>query len=248
MPEDAEGDALAEAEEASLTARPAADSVSGRQRAGEWGLRALLILLVVDIFIVAPIAQEATSVVRPVVHSIILASGIAIASRSRGTILAVVGVLGVAGLVTHWTYHDHPTIVLQRADTALSLTFTAIVTSLTLLQVVRAGPITAHRIEGAVAAYLLVAYAWALAYQLVELSDPSSFSFPAAAVPQTLRFRLLYFSVTTLTSVSYGDILPLAPVARCLAGLEGVIGQLFPVLLLSRLVSMELSFRKPVGC
>ena len=222
--------------------------MSGRQRAGEWGLRALLILLVVDIFIVAPIAQEVTSVVRPVVHSIILASGIAIASRSRGTILAVVGVLGVAGIVTHWTYHDHPTIVLQRADTALSLTFTAIVTSLTLLQVVRAGPITVHRIEGAVAAYLLVAYAWALAYQLVELSDPSSFSFPAAAVPQTLRFRLLYFSVTTLTSVSYGDILPLAPVARCLAGLEGVIGQLFPVLLLSRLVSMELSFRKPIGC
>ena len=187
-----EEDALAEAEEAYLTARPAADSVS----AGEWGLRALLILLVVDIFIVAPIAQGGTSVVQPVVHSIVLVSGIAIASQSRWTVLALVGVLGVASLVTHWTYHDHPTIVLQRADTALSLTFTAIVTSVTLLQVVRAGPITAHRIEGAVAAYLLVAYAWALAYQLVELSDPSSFSFPAAAVPQTLRFHLLYFSVT----------------------------------------------------
>ena len=84
-----------------------------------------------------------------------------------------------------------------------------------------------------------------MAYQLVELSDPSSFSFPAAAVPQTLRFHLLYFSVTTLASVSYGDITPLAPVARCLAALEGVIGQLFPVLLLSRLVSMDLSYRSP---
>jgi len=215
---------------------------------GEWGLRALLILLVVDIFIVAPIAQGAASVVRPVVHSIALVSGIAIACRSRGTILALVVVLAVAGLVTHWTYHEHPTIGLQRADTALSLTFTVIVTSVTLLQVVRAGPITAHRIEGAVAAYLLVAYAWALAYQLVALSDPSSFSFPAVAVPQTLRFRLLYFSVTTLTSVSYGDITPLAPVARSLAALEGVIGQLFPVLLLARLVSLELFYRKPVGC
>ena len=68
------------------------------------------------------------------------------------------------------------------------------------------------------------------------------------AIPHTLRFRLLYFSVTTLTSVSYGDITPLAPLARCLAALEGVIGQLFPVLLLARLVSMELSYRKPVGC
>ena len=72
-----EGDALAEAEEAYLTARPAADSVS----AGEWGLRALLILLVVDIFIVAPIAQGGTSVVQPVVHSIVLGSGIAFDDR-----------------------------------------------------------------------------------------------------------------------------------------------------------------------
>ena len=247
MQGDPEGDALAEAQEAHLTARPAADSVSGRRRADEWGLRALLILLVVDIFIVAPLAQGGTSVVQPVVHSIVLASGIAIASRSRGIILALVGVLGVAGLVTHWTYHDHPTIALQRADTAFSLTFTALVTSVILRQVVRSGPITVHRIEGAVAAYLLVAYGWALAYQLVELSGPSSFSFPAAAVPQTVRFRLLYFSVTTLTTVSYGDITPLAPVARCLAALEGVIGQLFPVLLLARLVSMELSYRTTGG-
>ena len=244
MQGDPEGDPLAEAEEAHLTVQPAADSVS----AGEWGLRVLLVLLVVDIFIVAPIAQGGTSVVQPVVHSIVLVSGIAIASRSRGIILALVGVLGVAGLVTHWTYHGHPTIGLQRADTALSLTFMAIITSVTLLQVVRAGRITVHRIEGAVAAYLLVAYAWALAYQLVALSDPSSFSFPAATIPQTVRFRLLYFSVTTLTSVSYGDITPLAPVARSLAALEGMIGQLFPVLLLARLVSMELSYRKPVGC
>jgi len=214
--------------------------------AGEWGLRALLILLVVDIFVVAPIAQG-TSVVQPLVHSIVLVAGIAIAARSRRTIFGVVGALGVAGLFTHWTYHGHPTIALQRADTALSLTFTAIVTGVTLVQVIRAGPINVRRIEGAVAAYLLVAYAWALAFQLVELSDASSFSFPATAVPQTLRFRLLYFSVTTLASVSYGDITPLAPVARSLAALEAVIGQLFPVLLLARLVAMELSTRRPVG-
>src|SRR6266481_4083332 len=103
----------------------------------------------------------------------------------------------------------------------------------------------ACRYRAVAAGYLLIAYAWALAYQLVALSDPSSFSFPATAVPQTLRFRLLYFSVTTLTTAGYGDITPLAPVARCLAALEGVIGQLFPVLLLARLVSMELLVRNP---
>jgi hypothetical protein len=101
-----------------------------------------------------------------------------------------------------------------------------------------------YRIEGAVAAYLLVAYVWALAYQLLALSDPVAFAFPATAGPQTLRFRLVYFSLTTLTSVSYGDITPLNPLARSLAALEGMIGQLFPVILLARLVSLELYHRQ----
>jgi len=84
-----------------------------------------------------------------------------------------------------------------------------------------------------------------LAYQLVALGDAMAFSFPAGPLDsQNLRFRLLYFSTTTLTSVSYGDITPLNPVARSLAALEGVIGQLFPVLLLARLVSMELYDRR----
>ena len=52
------------------------------------------------------------------------------------------------------------------------------------------------------------------------------------------------FRAATLTTVSYGDITPLNPVARSLAALESVIGQLFPVLLLARLVSMELHDRK----
>jgi hypothetical protein len=84
-----------------------------------------------------------------------------------------------------------------------------------------------------------------LGVSLVALGDPMAFNFAADGVhPQTLRFRLLYLSMTTLTSVSYGDITPLSAVARSLAGLEGTIGQLFPVLLLARLVSMELQSRQ----
>ena len=120
-------------------------SLIGR-RAREWGLGALLITLAVDVFVVAPLAQGGTShVVQPVVHSIVLVSGIVIAFRSRGIVRILVGVLVVAGLVTHWTYHDHPTVELGRADTALSLTFTAIITALILLEVFRAGPITTPR-------------------------------------------------------------------------------------------------------
>jgi hypothetical protein len=224
-------------------------SLSGRFRLSEWNLRALLLLLVFDVFVVAPIAQgETLPALQPVVHSIVLLAGIAIASRSRALTVTVVGMLAVASFVTHVIYHHHPNVPLRRVDTALSLLFCAMITGVVLVQVFRAGPITLYRIEGAVTVYLLVAYAWALAYQLVALSDATAFSFPAAALDrQNLRFRLLYFSTTTLTSVSYGDITPLNPVARSLAALEGMVGQLFPVLLLARLVSMELYDRQRRG-
>lgn len=217
-----------------------------RIRFSEWSLRVLLVLLAVDVFVFAPIAQGDTlPALRPVVHSIVLLSGIAVAFRSRArTIPVLVGVLAVASFATHWIFHAHPTISVGRVDTTLSLVFCGFVAWVTLSQVFGDGPITLRRIEGAVTVYLLFAYAWALAYQLVALSDPLAFHFPEEPLHQTLRFKLLYFSTTTLTTVSYGDITPLNPIARSLAALEGAVGQLFPALLLTRLVAMELYHRQ----
>ena len=59
------------------------------------------------------------------------------------------------------------------------------------------------------------------------------------------RGRLLYFSLVTLTTTAYGDIVPVHPVARSLATLESVIGQLFPATLLARLVALELQGQRP---
>jgi hypothetical protein len=52
--------------------------------------------------------------------------------------------------------------------------------------------------------------------------------------------ELLYFSFTSLTTMGYGDITPVHPLARSLANLEALIGQLYPAILIARLVSMEI--------
>ena len=49
---------------------------------------------------------------------------------------------------------------------------------------------------------------------------------------------MTYFSLTTLTSTGYGDIVPVHPLARSMANIESVIGQLFPATLLARLVTL----------
>jgi hypothetical protein len=51
---------------------------------------------------------------------------------------------------------------------------------------------------------------------------------------------ILYFSFVTLTSVGYGDIVPVHPFARTLSNLEAILGQLFPATLLARLITLEL--------
>jgi len=49
---------------------------------------------------------------------------------------------------------------------------------------------------------------------------------------------LIYFSFVTLTTLGYGDIVPVDPVARSLSNIEAILGQLYPATLLARLVSL----------
>ncbi|MHC1730319.1 MAG: potassium channel family protein [Syntrophobacteraceae bacterium] len=94
---------------------------------------------------------------------------------------------------------------------------------------------SAHRIAGAVAIYLLLGLIWTRMYQLVELVSPGSFRIHEG---ETLNAgSLAYFSFVTLATLGYGDIVPTHIVARDLAVLEAIMGQLYMVILISRLVS-----------
>ena len=57
----------------------------------------------------------------------------------------------------------------------------------------------------------------------------------------------MYFSFVTLTTVGYGDISPVARAARSLAMLEALIGQLYPAVILARLVSLPRDGPPPSG-
>ncbi|HJS73991.1 MAG TPA: potassium channel family protein, partial [Vicinamibacteria bacterium] len=76
-------------------------------------------------------------------------------------------------------------------------------------------------------------------YFLVELFHPGSFSGPVSAENGARGW--LYFSFVTLTTVGYGDVLPLHPVARSLAIFEAVAGPLYLAILLARLVSLAMA-------
>ena len=129
--------------------------------------------------------------------------------------------------------------MLSGVDTLAPL---ALFTFMILVRVFRSGPVTRDRILGAVAAYLLFGMTWASAYHILAAHLPEAFS---GAAPQATDSWVAwsYYSFITLTTVGYGDITPVAMSARSLAILEALTGQLYPAILLARLVSMELLTR-----
>ena len=78
----------------------------------------------------------------------------------------------------------------------------------------------------ALAVYLIFGLAWASIYQLLELGQSGSFSLPdSPASTQTYIFQMWYFSMVTLTTLGYGDIVPVSMAARVFVVLEAPLCQ-----------------------
>ena len=120
-----------------------------------------------------------------------------------------------------------------------SILFFSVLSFLIIQRVFSGGGITIFRICGAMAVYIILGIVWGELFVLVYLFDPSSFYFqPSSQFGEPPVSELLYFSFTTLTTLGVGDILPIHPIARSLTTLEALVGQLYPAVLLARLVTL----------
>jgi len=143
--------------------------------------------------------------------------------------------LGVVILGIHFASRIDPRLILLNRILGIlpGLLLLLIVMTLSL----RAGPITYHRIAGAVLTYLLIALLWARFYALLIYIVPGSIGQPGGGGAPPGVDDLMYFSVMTLTTAGYGDLVPLHSATRALASLEAIVGVLFPVVYISRFVA-----------
>ena len=95
-----------------------------------------------------------------------------------------------------------------------------------------------------VAVYLIIAFLFAQLYLLALAWNPGSFQLPAPVAdrpPQLLQSDMVYFSLVTLATVGYGDILPHSEIARALAMIEAVVGQFYVAVIVAVFVGMYAS-------
>jgi len=218
-----------------------------QERAREQSLTALLVCLSLLMFVVTPLAEQGVigQLAAGVLWALPGVLAALVVSPHHAAVAVIVAATG-AGLAT--AILDRPSTVsalVARGSAAVAL---GILGGVIASVVFGPGRVTWHRLQGGVALYLIVALFFAHLYGLLTALVPNAFSgLPAGLNAHAVfyRGRLLYFSLVTLTTVGYGDIVPLHSVARSLTTLEAVIGQLFPATLLARLVTLELQGRPP---
>lgn len=201
---------------------------SGRQLLG----------ILVALFIVFPFLDAASwgDTVFNWCFSAVLLSALLAVGGGRRTVLVIGLLLLAPTLALRWL----PREVLLLSDSSLSLAshgvFVGFVCVQLLRYVLRTPKVDAEVLAASVSIYLLLGWLWTFLFRLCALIQPHSISVASPDGPSL--YNMFYFSFSTLTTLGYGDILPVSRQARMLAILETTCGVLYLTVLVARLVSL----------
>lgn len=203
-------------------------------------LAGLLFFLVVYGFVIYPLSGEnaRSDVACALSLTAVLLLGVMATTKRHATRFFMI-VLAALTFASHWLHFFMQAHAVHLLAASASVLFFGALSCLITARVFRAGHINIYRIYGAIAVYLLLGMMWGELYIIIYLLEPNSFYFlPATQYGEPPISELIYFSFVSLTTQGFGDILPVHPMARSLASLEGLVGQLYPAVLLARLVTL----------
>lgn len=119
--------------------------------------------------------------------------------------------------------------------------FYAWATWLAARQVLFTGRIDGNKIVGAICIYLLIGLNWSLLYLFLAQTIPGAFNGLEQLVWYDNFADAAYYSFVTLTTLGYGDISPVTPVARFLVYMEAIVGVFYMAILVASLVGVRIS-------
>ena len=199
-----------------------------------WLLWALLVFL-----IVVPIAEDlgiiSTRIMRVLMFSWFLAFGVW-SLRGFGKLFHIAIGLAAAGIVLSILTASTPGDSYAISSFFAAAGFIAIAVWCIGSQVMIGTEVSANRVVGAITLYLLFGVLWAITYAVIESFAPGSFGGLSEPLTQGWSSDWLYFSFVTMTTLGYGDIVPLSATVRTLAYMQAVFGQFYLAILVAGLV------------
>lgn len=206
------------------------------------GYTALLISLLL-LMVLAPVGRKLGfgDLVSTAAVSLVLVAGLYAVSHRQGMI-GIAALLALAALMVNWIIFAGAWDRLETYGVEVTgILFFGLIIGLLLQDVLgRRGSVSWPLIHGALAVYLLIGVVFAFVFALVETAIPGAFS-NAGSIGEGDIEHYIYFSYVTLTTVGYGDMTPVDPIAASLTNLEAVVGQLYLTVLVARLVGMHIT-------
>ncbi|MBX9912671.1 MAG: voltage-gated potassium channel [Pseudomonadaceae bacterium] len=200
-------------------------------------LFASLLLFVLLTPLLGDLPSIQSRLIANLLNMFVLVAAVAAVGRSRRSfVIALLFTLPVLGLqLAGLLFADNDYLM-------LSWVFGGACYSMTLLYLLRYvfsdEAMSADKLFGAAAAYMLLGFLWVYLYMIAQHFHPGAFTLYGSVVTALPPQDMIYFSYTTLTTTGYGDIAPLHASVRALANLEQIGGTLFVAILIARLAGM----------
>ncbi|MEE9592831.1 MAG: ion channel [Thermoplasmata archaeon] len=205
----------------------------------------ILLMSAVSTFIILPLLPSGTLgwVLLTVLFTGILLAAVNTVSGVRWRFFLGLA-LALSALASIWAGQVIPNRELLGIGTILAAVFLALASGAVVGTVLRAPHVTTEVLSGGIAVYLLIGILWALTFSAVGLFAPGSFDASVlldGSIANPEGFSLVvYYSFVTMTTLGYGDILPVTRLTRTLAIALAVLGQLYLVVLIARLVALHI--------
>lgn len=123
-----------------------------------------------------------------------------------------------------------------------------------MLEDILQGEVTSNRICGGVCVFILIGLCFAMLHMMVAAGDPTAYRDSSNLVKhgneilsREYNYPLFtYFSFCTLSTVGYGDMVPVSRLARSCSMIEAMTGQLYLAILVARLVGLHIATKASV--
>jgi Ion channel len=166
----------------------------------------------------------------------LVAATVKLSERRKLFLLAIP--LAGASIGLLWLSHVYHTKALGIASRLSLMTFIGLVCGSLFVYLGKKGAIDRERILVSVGLYFLIGIFWFAVYELTNVVQPGSFAEAGTTLTGKIpASKMLYFSLTSLTTLGFGDIVPIMPPARMFTALEATSGVLYIAITVARLVA-----------
>jgi voltage-gated potassium channel len=131
----------------------------------------------------------------------------------------------------------------QFVDLSVGLAFCILTLNMAIRHIVRTERIDLNRILGAVCIYLLLGITLAIFNMFIHGLSPGSFNNVGTVADSKTGIDLIYYTFVTITTLGYGDIEPIRPLARAVAYITAVTGQFYIAILVGGVVGLYIKDR-----